>query len=208
MATTTLLSLSDYRTRYGRQADAADTVVTPRLVEMSAAIMRYIGWSDNDAGTLTLVSSTHTLTLPDGYALADAGGVSLPLAPITAIASVRVGDDTAGAEGVDYEVLTAGTDYRLQSPEPMSPRLRWIGGERVGELRVVCTAGWAAVPEDLVGVCGRLTAWSLALDSRAGRASVSDGQMATTSYRAEEWPPDAREALRPYLSPRVRVVRR
>ena len=206
MATTTLLSLSDYTSLYSRSASAPDAVVTARLLDMSAATLRYIGWPLNAAGDLTLASTSHVLVIPEEYPLQDDGRVTLPLAWVTAVSEVRAGEDVGGTSGVDYEVLTSGTDYRVQLADPLRPVLRWLGGSRGPELRVACTAG-ATVPEDLRNAVGQLTAWSLALDLRRGRASASDPQMATMSYRPEEWPADVLALLRPLALPHVRAVR-
>lgn len=206
MATTTLLSLLDYTTLYSRSATAPDAVVTARLLDMSAAVLRYIGWPLNAAGDLTLASTSHVVTLGEEYPLQDDGRVTLPLAWVTAISEVRAGEDTAGTAGTDYEVLTSGTDYRAQLADPLRPVLRWLGGSRGPELRVACTAG-TSTPEDLRHAVGQLVAWSLTLDLHRGRASVSDPQMATTSYRPEEWPADVLALLRPLALPHVRAVR-
>lgn len=206
MATTTLLSLADYTSLYSRSATAPDAVVTARLLDMSAAALRYIGWPLNAAGDLTLASTSHVVTLGEEYPLQDDGRVTLPLAWVTAISEVRAGEDTAGTAGTDYEVLTSGTDYRAQLADPLRPVLRWLGGARGPELRVACTAGTTA-PEDLRHAVGQLTAWSLILDLNRGRASASDAQMATLSYRPEEWPADVLALLRPLALPHVRAVR-
>lgn len=207
MATTTLLSYADYLSLYSRSATATEAIVTARLLDMSAAVLRYIGWPLNAAGDLTLASTSHVVTLGEEYPLQDDGRVTLPLAWVTAISEVRAGEDTAGTAGTDYEVLTSGTDYRAQLADPLRPVLRWLGGSRGPELRVACTAGLSAVPEDLRHAVGQLVAWSLTLDLHRGRASVSDPQMATTSYRPEEWPADVLALLRPLALPHVRAVR-
>lgn len=207
MATTTLLSYADYLSLYSRSATATETIVTARLLDMSAAVLRHIGWPLNAAGDLTLASTSHVITLGEEYPLQDDGRVTLPLAWVTAVSEVRAGEDTGGTAGVGYEVLTSGTDYRAQLADPLRPVLRWLGGSRGPELRVACTAGPSAVPEDLRNAVGQLTAWSLTLDLHRGRASVSDPQMATTSYRPEEWPTDVLALLRPLALPHVRAVR-
>jgi len=209
MSTTTLLSLADYTSLYSRAATAPDAVVTARLLDMSAAVLRYIGWPLNAAGDLTLASTSHALIITEDYPLIDDERLILPLALVTSISEVRAGVDVLGVSGVDYSVLVSGTDYRAQLGDPLRPMLRWLGGApQSAELRVSCTAGIASVPEDLRQAVGRLTAWSLSLDLRQGRASISDPQMATTAYRAEEWPPDALALLRPWCLPHARVVRR
>lgn len=206
MSTTTLLSYADYLSLYSRSATATEAIVTARLLDMSAATLRYIGWPLNAAGDLTLASTSHVLVIPEEYPLQDDGRVTLPLAWVTAVSEVRAGEDTAGTSGVDYEVLTSGTDYRVQLADPLRPVLRWLGGSRGPELRVACTAG-ATVPEDLRHAVGQLVAWSLTLDLHRSRSSVSDPQMATTSYRPEEWPADVLALLRPLALPHVRAVR-
>ena len=206
MATTTLLSYADYLSLYSRSATATEAIVTARLLDMSAATLRYIGWPLNAAGDLTLASTSHVLTIPEEYPLQDDGRVTLPLAWVTAVSEVRAGEDTAGTSGVDYEVLVSGTDYRAQLADPLRPVLRWLGGSRGPELRVACTAGVSA-PEDLRNAVGQLVAWSLTLDLHRSRSSVSDPQMATTSYRPEEWPADVLALLRPLALPHVRAVR-
>ncbi|NBV61901.1 MAG: hypothetical protein EBR73_12645 [Rhodobacteraceae bacterium] len=208
MATTTLLSLADYTALYNRAATAPDAVVTARLLDMSAAVMRYIGWPINAAGDLTMASTSHILTVGDDYPLWDDDRITLPITFVSAVGEVRVGADTAGTAGADYDVLTSGIDYRAQLADPLRPALRWLSGVSGEELRVACTAGVAAIPEDLRQAVGRLTAWSLGLDLRQGRASISDPQMATTAYRDEAWPPDVVALLRPHLCPHVRAVRK
>ena len=206
MATTTLLSYADYLSLYSRSATATETIVTARLLDMSAATLRYIGWPLNAAGDLTLASASHVLVIPEEYPLQDDGRVTLPLAWVTAVSEVRAGEDVGGTAGVDYEVLTSGTDYRVQLADPLRPVLRWLGGSRGPELRVACTAG-VTTPEDLRNAVGQLVAWSLTLDLHRSRSSVSDPQMATTSYRPEEWPADVLAMLRPLALPHVRAVR-
>lgn len=205
MATTTLLSYADYLSLYSRSATATEAIVTARLLDMSAAVLRYIGWPLNAAGDLTLASTSHIVTLGEEYPLQDDGRVTLPLAWVTAVSEVRAGEDTAGTAGTDYEVLTSGTDYRAQLADPLRPVLRWLGGARGPELRVACTAG-TSTPEDLRHAVGQLTAWSLNLDLRRGAASRSDSQMATTSYRAERWPDDVLDTLAPLRLQHVRVM--
>lgn len=206
MATTTLLSLADYTAVYSRAATAPDAVVTARLLDMSAAVMRYLGWPTNAAGDLTMASTAHVLTVGDDYPLWDDDRITLPITFVSAISEVRVGSDTAGTAGADYDVLTSGTDYRAQLADPLRPSLRWLSGVSGEELRVSCTAGVAAIPEDLRQAVGRLTAWSLGLDLRQGKASASDPQMATSSYRAERWPDDIIDLLAPLKVPHVRVM--
>ena len=207
MATTTLLSLSDYTSLYSRAGTAPDAVVTARLLDISAAVMRYVGWRVNAAGDLTLASTAHTITLGDDYPLWDDARLVLPLCYISAVSEVRAGADVGGTAGSDYTVLVSGTDYRAQLSDPQRCTLRWLQGAPSGEVRVACTAGLAAIPEDLRDAVGRLTAWSLGLDLRHGRSSISDPQMATTSYRTEDWPPDVLALLRPHTSPHARAVR-
>ena len=205
MATTTLLSYADYLSLYSRSATATETIDTARLLDMSAATLRYIGWPLNAAGDLTLASTSHVVVIPGEYPLQDDGRVTLPLAWVTAVSEVRAGEDIGGTAGVDYEVLTSGTDYRVQLADPLRPVLRWLGGSRGPELRVACTAGVSA-PEDLRHAVGQLVAWSLGLDLRRGAASRSDSQMATSSYRAERWPDDVLDMLAPLMLPHVRVM--
>ena len=207
MATTTLLSYADYLSLYSRSATATEAIVTARLLDMSAAVLRYIGWPLNAAGDLTLASTSHVVTLGEAYPLQDDGRVTLPLAWVTAVSEVRAGEDTAGTAGTDYEVLTSGTDYRAQLADPLRPVLRWLGGSRGPELRVACTAGLSAGPEYLRNAVGLLTACSLNLVLNRGRSSASDAQMATMSYRPEEWPADVLALLRPLALPHVRAVR-
>lgn len=212
MATTAIISRADYLAGYdpGASPDAETTTrIDARLLDVSAAVMQYLGWRANDAGNLTLASTAHTMVLGPDYPLRDSRRLSLPLAPVSAVADVRTGEDVGGTAGSDYTALVSGTDYRLDLTDPRGPALRWLGGEPTGpELRVTMSAGWATVPEDLQGAVGQLVAWSLRLDARRGVASVSAQGMPSTSYRPEEWPLDLRAALEPYLQPHARVMRR
>jgi hypothetical protein len=211
MATTPIISRSNYLTNYdpGTSPDSETTArIDARLLDLSAAVMRFIGWRENDAGNLTLASTAHTMLLGDDYALRDDRRLTLPLCPVSAVTDVRSGSDVGGTSGTDYDVLVAGTDYRLDTSEPARPALRWLQGEPSGEeLRVTMTAGWATVPEDLQGAVAQLVRWSLQLDTRRGQASVSAQGMASTSYRQERWPDDVLAVLERYAVPPARVVR-
>jgi hypothetical protein len=212
MATTAIITRTAYLAGYdpGTSPDSeTNTRIDARLLDLSAAVMRFIGWRENDAGNLTLASTAHTMLLGDDYALRDDRRLTLPLCPVSAVSDVRSGSDVGGTSGTDYDVLTSGTDYRLDTSDPARPALRWLQGEPTGEeLRVTMTAGWSTVPEDLQGAVAQLVRWSLALDTRRGQASVSAQGMASTSYRPEEWPPDVLAILDRYTVPPSRAVRR
>jgi hypothetical protein len=209
MTTTPAVSYADWLALYARDVATTETIATARLRVITGAVLAYIGWRENDAGVRTLASSAHTVTIPSLYGLRDSTRLTLPLAPVTAVTDVRAGDDVGGTSGVDYTALVSGTDYRLDLSDPRSPALRWLGGEPAGEeVRVTMTAGWATVPEDLQGLVGELTSWSLKTEARRGKTSASDGQTASTGYRPEEWPPDLLARLAPYVCPPARVVRR
>lgn len=211
MATTAIISRVDYLAAYdpGSTPDAETTTrIDARLLDVSAAVMLYLGWRENDAGNLTLASTAHTMVIGDSYPLRDATRLTLPLGAVTAVADVRSGEDVGGTAGADYTVLVSGTDYRLDLSSPRRAALRWLGGEPTGlELRVTMTAGWGTVPADLQGAVGQLVAWSLALDRRRGQASVSAQGMPSTSYREETWPDDVLLVLRAYMVPTRAVVR-
>ena len=205
MATTSIITRTAYLAGYdpGSSPNAETTTrIDARLLDVSAAVMAYIGWRENDAGNLTLASTAHTMVLGDAYPLRDAVRLTLPLGVVTAVSDVRSGEDVGGTSGTDYTALVSGTDYRLDLTNPRRAALRWLGGEPSGpELRVTMTAGWSSVPEDLQGAVGQLVAWSLALDRRRGQSSVSADGMASTSYRVEAWPPDVLSVLRSYMTP-------
>jgi hypothetical protein len=211
MATTTIISRTDYLAGYdpGASPDAETTTrIDARLLDVSAAVMLYLGWRENDAGNLTLASSAHTMLIGDSYPLRDAARLTLPLGVVTAVTDVRSGEDVGGTSGTDYTALVSGTDYRLDATNPRRAALRWLGGEPTGpELRVTMTAGWATVPSDLQGAVGQLVAWSLAIDRRRGVASVSAQGMPSTTYRDEKWPDDVLAVLRSYMTPPRAAVR-
>lgn len=211
MATTSILSRADYLAGYdpGASPDAETTTrIDARLLDVSAAVMLYLGWRENDGGNLTLASTAHTMVLGDSYPLRDSVRLTLPLGAVTAVTDVRSGEDVGGTAGTDYTALTSGTDYRLDLTNPRRAALRWLGGEPTGpELRVTMTAGWGTVPSDLQGAVGQLVAWSLALDRRRGQASVSAQGMPSTSYRDEKWPDDVLAVLRSYMTPPRAAVR-
>jgi hypothetical protein len=211
MATTTIISRTDYLAGYdpGASPDAETTTrIDARLLDVSAAVMLYLGWRENDAGNLTLASSAHTMLIGDSYPLRDSARLTLPLGVVSAVSDVRSGEDVGGTSGTDYTALVSGTDYRLDATNPRRAALRWLGGEPTGpELRVTMTAGWATVPSDLQGAVGQLVAWSLAIDRRRGVASVSAQGMPSTSYRDEKWPDDVLAVLRSYMTPPRAAVR-
>ena len=210
MATTSIISRANYLAGYdpGSTPNAETTTrIDARLLDVSAAVMAYLGWRENDAGNLTLASTAHTMVIADSYPLRDAVRLTLPLGVVTAVSDVRSGEDVGGTSGSDYTALVSGTDYRLDLTNPRRAALRWLGGEPSGpELRVTMTAGWATVPEDLQGAVGQLVAWSLAIDRRRGQASVSAGGT-STSYRDEKWPDDVLAVLRSYMTPPRAAVR-
>ena len=210
MATTSIISRANYLAGYdpGSSPNAETTTrIDARLLDVSAAVMAYLGWRENDAGNLTLASTAHTMVLGDSYPLRDAVRLTLPLGVVTAVSDVRSGEDVGGTSGSDYTALVSGTDYRLDLTNPRRAALRWLGGEPSGpELRVTMTAGWSTVPEDLQGAVGQLVAWSLAIDRRRGQGSVSAGGT-STSYRDEKWPDDVLAVLRSYMTPPRAAVR-
>lgn len=213
MAVTSILSRSDYLTKYAPNAvnAASDSRIDARLEAVSQSVMQYIGLEPNDAGDWTVISSARTYTIRDLEVETDGFRQALPFFPVTAIASVRVGLDTEGTSGTDYDLLTSGTDYRsLLTPEDR-PSLRWVsGGRRPSdgeEVRVVMTAGWAAAPPALVHAVGLLTARSLARDPTPGISSESAGGITTTSFEPKEWPVNVRDMLAPFRQPFVRMVR-
>jgi hypothetical protein len=211
MATTAIISRTDYLAGYdpGASPDAETTTrIDARLLDVSAAVMLYLGWRENDAGNLTLASTAHTMVIADSYPLRDAVRLTLPLGVVTAVTDVRSGEDVGGTSGTDYTALVSGTDYRLDAPTPGAPRCGGSAGEPTGpELRVTMTAGWATVPSDLQGAVGQLVAWSLAIDRRRGVASVSAQGMPSTTYRDEKWPDDVLAVLRSYMTPPRAAVR-
>ena len=210
MATTSIITRANYLAGYdaGSTPNAETTTrIDARLLDVSAAVMAYLGWRENDAGNLTLASTAHTMVIADSYPLRDAVRLTLPLGVVTAVSDVRSGEDVGGTSGSDYTALVSGTDYRLDLTNPRRAALRWLGGEPSGpELRVTMTAGWATVPEDLQGAVGQLVAWSMAIDRRRGQASVSAGGT-STSYRDEKWPDDVLTVLRSYMTPPRAAVR-
>ena len=210
MATTSIISRANYLAGYdpGSSPNAETTTrIDARLLDVSAAVMAYLGWRENDAGNLTLASTAHTMVIADSYPLRDALRLTLPLGVVTAVSDVRSGEDVGGTSGSDYTALVSGTDYRLDLTNPRRAALRWLGGEPSGpELRVTMTAGWATVPEDLQGAVGQLVAWSMAIDRRRGQVSVSAGGT-STSYRDEKWPDDVLAVLRSYMTPPRAAVR-
>lgn len=211
MATTSIISRANYLAGYdpGSTPNAETTTrIDARLLDVSAAVMAYLGWRENDAGNLTLASTAHTMVIADSYPLRDAVRLTLPLGVVTAVSDVRSGEDVGGTSGSDYTALVSGTDYRLDLTNPRRAALRWLGGEPTGpELRVTMTAGWATVPEDLQGAVGQLVAWSMAIDRRRGQVSVSAAGAPSTSYRDEKWPDDVLAVLRSYMTPPRAAVR-
>lgn len=211
MATTSIITRANYLDRYdpGSSPNAEVTTrIDARLLDVSAAVMAYLGWRENDAGNLTLASAAHTIMLGDSYPLRDAVRLTLPLGVVTAVSDVRAGEDVGGTSGSDYTALVSGTDYRLDVTNPRRAALRWLGGEPSGpELRVTMTAGWSTVPEDLQGAVGQLVAWSMAIDRRRGQVSISAAGAPSTSYRDEKWPDDVLSVLRAYMTPPRAAVR-
>lgn len=212
MAVTTILSRTNYLAKYApNSANAADNSrIDERLEAVSQAVMQYLGFEPNDAGDWTVIASTRTYTIRD-LEVEDGLRQALPFFPVTAVASVRVGSDTEGTSGTDYDLLTSGTDYRaLLTPEDR-PSLRWVSGGRRPvegeEVRVTMTAGWAAAPPALVHAVGTLTARSLARDPTPGISSESAGGVTTTSYDSTQWPSSVKDDLRPFRQPFVRMVR-
>ena len=211
MATTSIISRANYLAGYdpGSTPNAETTTrIDARLLDVSAAVMAYLGWRENDAGNLTLASTAHTMVIADSYPLRDAVRLTLPLGVVTAVSDVRSGEDVGGTSGSDYTALVSGTDYRLDLTNPRRAALRWLGGEPSGpELRVTMTAGWSTVPEDLQGAVGQLVAWSMAIDRRRGQVSISAAGAPSTSYRDEKWPDDVLSVLRAYMTPPRAAVR-
>ena len=213
MAVTTILSRANYLAKYApNSANAADNArIDERLEAVSQAVMQYIGLEPNDAGDWTVIASTRTYTIRDLEVETDGLRQALPFFPVTAVASVRVGDDTEGTAGTDYDLLTSGTDYRARLTPEDRPSLRWVSGGRRPvegeEVRVVMTAGWAAAPPALAHAVGLLTARSLARDPTPGISSESAGGITTTSFEPSQWPTEVREKLAPFRMPFVRMVR-
>jgi hypothetical protein len=125
MATTAIISRTDYLAGYdpGASPDAETTTrIDARLLDVSAAVMLYLGWRENDAGNLTLASTAHTMVIADSYPLRDAVRLTLPLGVVTAVTDVRSGEDVGGTSGTDYTALVSGTDYRLDAHQPPARR--------------------------------------------------------------------------------------
>jgi hypothetical protein len=207
-----LLSRSDYLAQYApNNATTADnTRIEARLDAITEAILRYLGFDTNDAGDWSALSATKTFIM-DGFDVDGGTVLPLPVAPVSAVASVRYGTDTEGTAGTDYTLATAGTDYRLRATPEDRPALYWLpGGQRPSdgdEVRVVATVGWATVPPALAHACGTLTARSLARDASPGVQSLTSGGQVTTSYEPTDWPPAVLKSLRPFTCPHARVVR-
>lgn len=205
-----LLSSTTLRTRHVPDVQSADTTAVAQLDALLAAAERaaaaYLGYP---GAAPSWGSTTYTLRIE---AQGDAGKLYLPVAPVTAIASIY--QDTLMQFGASTAV--ASTEYE-QEDTRHGPILHLLPTGTVGAwstvrraIKVTCTAGYAneaAIPLDLADAVYRWAAdtWN----RRRTRALKSSSQGGVSQTFTDLGPPpgDVEAVLAEYLLwPRLGVA--
>lgn len=200
-----LLSTDTLRTDYLPGVSSGDTetiaVLGRALSRAEAAVARYLGYPGH---VPTLASQSYTLRLAAREY--DAEVLTVPVVPVTAIASVhqdllRVfgADSAVSASDYEQENLRNGTLLRLL---PSGNFSRWYTRERT--IKVVCTAGYAneaAAPPELADAIYRWVAdWYLRREIRHLRSvAASAGAINQGIADMEAIPPDIEQLISPYM---------
>ena len=186
---------------------AADEVGMSELILHAGIILaRWCGYPPATPGaaptmestTYTLYSQTQQLVVRSGREL-----VIEPY-PVTAIASIH-DDPDEEYTGAD---LVAGTDYNQRGLHGEIVRLKsdslhggWSRSQNA--VRVVCTAGFTSIPDDLEHAATELVLHMYNTRSRRGVSATSSPDGLNVTYRTEQIPDHVKELVCGYRLPSV-----
>ena len=203
MALVTAAEVRDYIP--GLTGTAEDTLLDTLIARAGAALAHYCAFepaSDDDVPSLESTSYTRYVNAPDP---ADPRRIQLPHRPLVEVTSVH--DDADWAHGAstlvstdDYVVDKRAGEIRLKpntshafSSDGRSPR--WSDSEQT--IKVVYTAGYATIPDDLKQACVLLVQHWWELRTAAGeQARTFDGNSVTRIPR--KIPSHVLELVAPY----------
>lgn len=195
-----LITAAEAREAFQALDSSQDTLLGELIGAVGAAFARRCGWPPATVGGVpSMESAARTLYL-DGPGGRD---LDLGLYPVTAITSVY--DDPTG-DYTDAAYLVPSADYTLVDGRTLRllSTASWGGwGRGRRRIRVICTAGYTTVPDDLQQLARQAVRYAYDLRHRAGLASLQ-GPAGSTSYRTEDLiPPHVDASLGTYLLPRV-----
>lgn len=194
LSTTTLLA--DYLSGGVASSDTASVATLGRaLARVESLAANELGYPGSNP---TLVSTSYVLRL-EGRS-SSPKSLFLPVAPVTAIASVYQDTDQEfssaaliSSDDYELETLVNGAELHLK---PSGSTSRWFTQER--SIKVTCTAGYAdeeAMPLTLADALYRWVAsWWMRRQSRH-LVSQSQGQTTQGLAKLESCPPDVEEIL-------------
>lgn len=181
----------------GVSGTAEEAILTDLIARAGPALARICGFPPASAGAApTMESASYTRYL-DGPAFNAPRELDLGLRPVTAITSIH--DDSLWAYG--SATLVDSGDYVLSADEgrvllaPSATHL-WTTGRR--NIKVVCTGGYATVPDDLTHAAVMTVAHWWRLRTRLGRTAQSDAR-GNSQAAPETIPAAARELLSPFM---------
>ena len=117
--------------------------------------------------------------------------------PVESVTSVHESTDVPRSYGTS-ELLTADEEYILEEDSGILHRIaaNWPSGPKT--VKVVYTAGWSAVPNELNGAAVRMVGILLVQRARLGMSSESMGEGTGGFYDWRQWPHDVVETLNRY----------
>ncbi len=182
----------------GLTGTGEDTLLGTLIDSVGALFARVCGYPPATVGAApTMESASYTLYV-DAPCLESTALLDIGVRPVTAVANMYV--DISRVYGADTEI-TEGTDFEILGEEGQLLLITtgsgaWATGLRAN--KIVCTAGFATVRDDLKHACKVAVKDLWELRSRQGVASRSRGG-STFSARDEQIVRDiARELLTHY----------
>ncbi len=179
---------------------AIDGELNNLIARVEKLIANFLGFPFNESLlSPTLESATYTFFV-DAPTFNDVYTLQLPIAPVTAVASVHA-DST---REYDSSTLINSSTYSIDQKygriilSPKTATTLFASGYRAN--KVICTAGFATAPADLEhAIC--------VLASMAQRNKTNQGKESLTSRNGsirlspKKMPAEVKEALYPYRSP-------
>lgn len=179
---------------------AIDTELNALIARIEKGIANYLGYPFNEALlSPTLESTTYTFYV-DAPIYNDVYTLQLPIAPVTAIASIHADANREYDSGtlIDSSTYTLDQKYGRVILKPKDTTRFFANGYRSN--KVVCTAGFSSAPADLEhAIC--------VLASMAQRNKTNQGKESITSRNGsirltpKNMPLEVKEYLWPYRSP-------
>ncbi len=184
----------------------ADAALDATLAAVESQLASWCGWppivTGGTPGSVSWDAATRTFYL-DGPSEDEPRRIQLPVAPVTAIASIY-DDPTWGYTGANH--LVASGDYTLIEDTGevwLNPDASWSWSRGRRNIRVVCTAGYAAATVAMAEAIKRQAAAAYQIQKGGAGRTRANGKEVSATYDLPPIRADVRHLLRQARCPSI-----